>query len=95
MENLKKEIIHENTKGLYKCAFCEKEFKTTKSLKSHFSNVHRLEKEHQCNICQKVFNLQSILTLHVKTVHENKKYYKCDSCGKTTNTIRQLRIIYV
>ena len=59
MENLNKErqkqIDHENTKVACKC---EKKFKTTKKLKCHFKNVHRLEKQHQCNICQSFLNFR-------------------------------------
>ena len=49
-----------------KCEICEKEFKNTRGLKTHFDITHDLKKEHQCNICQKVFNIKGYLTNHMK-----------------------------
>ena len=67
-----------------KCEICEKEFKNSSGLKTHFNITHDLKKkEYQCNICQKVFNFQEGLTRHMKMLHENKKHHKCDSCGKS------------
>ena len=70
----------------HQCEICDKEFKTNIGLKSHFNNIHNLEKEYQCNICQKVFNDKSQFTCHMKSVHENKKCHKCESCGKSFST---------
>ena len=75
-----------------KCEICDKEFKSSESLKYHFNITHNLEEEHQCNICKKVFIIQKQLTSHVKIVHGNKKHRKCDSCGKLFSQAGSLKI---
>ena len=75
--------MFEQTPITMKCEICDKDFKSSNSLRNHFNNDHNYKEEHQCNICQKKFKIHRQLILHEKLVHENKKVHKCDSCGKS------------
>ncbi|XP_078359971.1 uncharacterized protein LOC144644372 [Oculina patagonica] len=55
------------------CKYCDKTFKTQRSLKRHVKSVHGQKKAFQCSKCKRAFNRRDNLNRHVGKVHEKKK----------------------
>ena len=67
----------------HKCDLCDKNFKSSKNLKSHIMCVHHKIKNHKCDLCDKTYSKKSDLKKHKQVVHEEINNYKCDSFEKS------------
>ncbi|XP_060573033.1 zinc finger and BTB domain-containing protein 14-like [Ruditapes philippinarum] len=48
------------------CAFCERTFKSSDSLRGHIRNIHLNTQAYVCDLCGKTFSRKSILERHLK-----------------------------
>lgn len=62
-----KKIVH-LTEKTFKCTFCEKSFKSERTLKEHLSR-HTGDKLYSCKYCSKTCNSISTMHAHRKKVH--------------------------
>jgi len=81
-EQKAKLLLEEMAQGKPKCAECQQEFATKKTLYTHVRRVHKLKCAQTCEICGKVLKSKLILEYHMNA-HLNLKPYQCSYCGKT------------
>lgn len=71
--------------GSKTCKFCQKEFSTKSSLRTHVKNIHFEEfKIIFCSICSEKFFTQTLLDRHMKNKHPDGQFqqFECDFDGK-------------
>ncbi|XP_017785543.1 PREDICTED: zinc finger protein 39-like [Nicrophorus vespilloides] len=68
------------TKRLFYCVLCDKQFKHKKTLNIHMG-VHTEFNAHICDICNKSFNHKVYLSRHM-IVHTDTFPYECEICKK-------------
>ncbi|XP_050400214.1 zinc finger and BTB domain-containing protein 17 isoform X6 [Patella vulgata] len=69
--------LQSHKKQKFPCSDCDKVFCSSKTLNTHFRNIHSAEDpsfpRHKCRFCGKVILSQQMLTLHIKTDHADHK----------------------
>ena len=75
--------MHKLNHRLYKCDFCDKDFKDKSNLYNH-KKIHNgiNTKTHICNICGDKFEFPSRLKLHNSIKHEKRFEIPCAICHK-------------
>lgn len=75
-----------------KCSLCDREYKTTKSLKDHMNKSHENGGKFVCSMCNNKFDTKFLLTQHMKTKNcvssqnensKGKRKIKCKFCAVT------------
>ncbi|XP_065361476.1 transcriptional repressor CTCF [Calliphora vicina] len=74
----------------YKCAVCERGFKTNASLLNH-RNTHLGLKPHACKDCDMAFTTSGELVRHVRYRHTHIKPHKCSECDYSSVEMSKLR----
>ena len=83
----------------YSCDVCQREFKTRKALKTHFSTSHneKSKKGFVCKVCNKVLDSANDRSLHYKVDHPESNPYLCSVCGQgfiTKNSLYNHRMCH-
>ena len=69
--------------GRFYCAFCQKSYTYSKSLKEHVEAIHKKqEKLFKCHLCEKAFSKRWKLNTHLK-VHTDERPFECSLCVMT------------
>ena len=80
---------HSGGQGPLTCEICEQRFPSTKSLKYHVKDKHKI-KDQKCGICGKSFFGKGSLTSHM-IWHTNERLYTCDICNRKFMTKPSIR----
>jgi KRAB domain-containing zinc finger protein len=62
------------------CVYCNKNFATEKSLKSHVDKIHLKQNLIYCERCGQAFVNSITYQTHVRHRHSGERPYKCDKC---------------
>ena len=82
----------ENSRKIFQCMRCDKNFNYIKSFNQHFYTVHR-EKSYKCKQCKKLFPHRFNLKNHLKVcLDETRQKIKCDKCNKSFSTRTTLEV---
>lgn len=95
----RKSTLSTDSRKLYQCAACSKEYRSRISIKEHLRLQHRtVQCNYPCRICSKSFSHSAALKQHLHTEHmgektmDGVKTWKCQFCQMKFFTSQELNV---
>ena len=79
-----------DSQDIYKCEFCDSDYKEKRALENHLLSIHSSKKIYNCESCNKKFSTDQRLKRHIVVVHERKKIHQCNDCDSGFTDKRDL-----